>query len=169
MRIYFMQLWMSIFIRSQGGKGQMELDSLESHRLKRLFDLDFAKFRQCHAILQVKCCNSLLGFLVKGANSLILFGLRVSHKVPFAKYFHTPGRPLLAADDARYKVSVKFQVKSPANSSRWTSPVSAYHRPASSCCGISFSQARTMFCLALVHRCLCHQWARRHRLWDICQ
>ena len=45
-------------------KGWMGLDSNKSHRSKRPSGLDFAKFRQCHAIFQVKCCNTLLGSVV---------------------------------------------------------------------------------------------------------
>ena len=69
-------------VQPKRGKG---LDSLESRQLKRRSGLDFAKFKQCHVIFQMKYCNSLLGSLVKGANSLILLGLRVSHKVPLAR------------------------------------------------------------------------------------
>ena len=39
-------------------KGWMGLDSNKSHRSKRPYGLDFAKFRQCHAICQVECCNT---------------------------------------------------------------------------------------------------------------
>ena len=63
----------------------------------------------------------------------------------------------------------KSMVKSPANSFCKTSPISAYHHPASSCCGISFLQ-RSARChrMTLVHSQLSRQWARHHHVWDIC-
>ena len=53
-------------------KGRMRIDSVESHRLKRSSGSGFAKFRHCHAMFQVKLCNSLLGSLMKGAINKIL-------------------------------------------------------------------------------------------------
>ena len=53
--------------------GWIGLASLEYNPMKRPYCLDFAKFRQCHAIFQVKCCNSLWRSPVMGM--LILLGL----------------------------------------------------------------------------------------------
>ena len=99
---------------------RLVLNSLDSHRLKRLSGLDFAKSRQCKAIFHVKYCNSLLVSLVKDPDRLKLLRLPVSHKVllarswsgrgrleplirglmVIAKGFPHPGRPILAEDDA---------------------------------------------------------------------
>ena len=63
----------------------------QSHWSKRRSSLDFAKYWQCHAIFSIlggvypKHCNSLLSSFVNGADKLILFTLRVSHKVPLAR------------------------------------------------------------------------------------
>ena len=84
MRIHIMQLWMRGFIRNQGGRspeGKMGLNSLESYKLKNPSGPNFAKFRKSHATFQMKYCNSLLSFLVKGTARLILLGLRVPYKV----------------------------------------------------------------------------------------
>ena len=73
------------FIRNQGGRspeGQMDLNSLESYKLKDPSGPNFANLRKSHATFQVNYCNSLLGSLVKDTDRLILLGLRVPYKVP---------------------------------------------------------------------------------------
>ena len=47
-------------------KGRSGLYYLESHCLKRHSGHDFAKVKQCHAIVQVKYCNSCLGSVKAG-------------------------------------------------------------------------------------------------------
>ena len=90
----------------------MRLDSPESHRLKWPSGLDFAKFRQCHAMFQVRYCNPFRVFreghrqidiawitcVTQDTISKILMGVR-----------HTLGRPIPVKDGACQSVSVKSQ------------------------------------------------------------
>ena len=152
LRIYFVQLWKSRFFRSQE-VGQplkgMGLDVLESHRLKRPSGTDFELWKY-HAIFQVN--------IVTLGKALLLLGLRVSHKMPAANFWSWRGRldllirGLLAATKgfphpmkiytcSQWCRIIGWLVKSLANLSHWTSPTSAYHHLATSCCRISFSQA----------------------------
>ena len=66
--------------------GPIGLDSFESHRLKRPYGVNFANSRQCHFLFQVKYCNSLLGYLVKGTERFTLLKLRTSQKAPLARF-----------------------------------------------------------------------------------
>ena len=75
-------------------KGRMGLDSLDSHPLKRHSSFDFANFafKQYHTTFLVKYCNLFFGHLVKSTDRLILLGLRLSHKAPFARSWSWGGR-----------------------------------------------------------------------------
>ena len=72
--IHFVQFWIRRFIRGKSGRlveGKNCVRFLWIRSIWWLSGLDFAKFRQCHAIFQVKNSNSLLGFLMKGAYRFI--------------------------------------------------------------------------------------------------
>ena len=101
--------WADSFeVKVVGQLGRIELDSLESHQLKR----PSAKFRQYHAIYQVKYFNSFLVFLMKGANRLILLGLQVSH------IRHT-GCQLLMRTITRHLLAVGYRSHRLARCPRW--------------------------------------------------
>ena len=102
-------------------KGRMGLDSLVSHWLKRLPGLDFATFRQCHAIFKVlqtigglsreerqqvdmsRIMGDSHGAIKKIMKRVRQTGNWISKSKASCTSpmdFHTPGRLILAGDDA---------------------------------------------------------------------
>ena len=90
-------------------KGQMVLDLLESHLLKRPSDLEYSKFKEWHKlILDVKYCYLLSGFLVKGADRLVLFRfMGATHDAigKILKWVRKTGSPNQRLFDHRQKVA----------------------------------------------------------------
>ena len=134
-------------------------------------------------------CNSLVGSLLKGADGLIFFGLRVSHKVPLPKSWSGCGRLNLVIrgflaitkgfPHSRQQTFLLRMMH--ANRFLWSpklraQPICRTGRRLSvrtitlSLLAAWYHSHRLAWCprLIYVHRRRRRQWSRCHRVWDIC-